>query len=330
MMEWNEYISQLLSSSKDFKNLTISIDGGKTKTEIPPIIQASVTMLDKMTAKQGQLNILVFPERIQSIFIFTLMKFFHNISAGKIQSSYDPTGFAPGEKLKVGNAVVEYLGTEERDGLLCVNIRLADMDKCSTPIKYLPIFQKVATNRKLSKWTKYVAERKALMAKIDIEVSGSEKLTSIAAMKTHMDSSIFAMTSVASAKELLSRCTIGADKVTKLFYISQCDYEGNLSNISPGQMAGNPAIVFASDLYAINAAADNNHPIQSVIIDGSNTAILAGQLDALDDLIQLNIPIVCITDVANSFELEPFTARGFNIWRWDNDSLTSNYMMLFH
>ena len=323
MMEWNEYISQLLSSSKDFENLIISIDGGKTKTEIPPIIQASVTMLDKMTAKQGQLNILVFPERIQSIFIFTLMKLFHNISAGKIQSSYDPTGFAPGEKLKVGNAVVEYLGTEERDGLLCVNIRLADMDKCSTPIKYLPIFQKVATNRKLSKWAKYVAERKALMAKIDIEVSGSENLTSIAAMKTHMDSSIFAMTSVASAKELLSRCTIGADKVTKLFYISQCDYEGNLSNISPGQMAGNPAIVFASDLYAINAAADNNHPIQSVIIDGSNTAILAGQLDALDDLIQLNIPIVCITDVANSFELEPFTARGFNIWRWDSDSLTS-------
>ena len=60
MMEWNEYISQLLSSSKDFKNLTISIDGGKTKTEIPPIIQASVTMLDKMTAKQGQLNIHIY------------------------------------------------------------------------------------------------------------------------------------------------------------------------------------------------------------------------------------------------------------------------------
>ena len=154
MMEWNEYVSQLLSSNKDFEDLTISIDAGKTKTEIPPIIQASVTMLDKMIENQGQLNVLVFPERVQSIFIFTLMKLFHNITVGKIQSSYDPTGFEPGEKLKVGNAVVEYLGTEERDGSLCVCIRLADIDKYSTPIRYLPIFQKVSTKRKLSKWAK--------------------------------------------------------------------------------------------------------------------------------------------------------------------------------
>ena len=68
MMEWNEYISQLLSSNKDFENLTISIDDEKTKVEIPPIIQASVTMLDKMIEKQGRLNVLVFPERVQSIF----------------------------------------------------------------------------------------------------------------------------------------------------------------------------------------------------------------------------------------------------------------------
>ena len=322
MMEWDEYISQLLSSSKDFDNLMISIDDGKTKTEIPPIIQVSVTMLDKMIENQGRLNVLVFPERVQSIFIFTLMKLFHNISEGKIQSRYDPTRFAHGEKLKVGNAVVEYLGTEERDSRLYMLIRLADIDKLSTPFSGLPIFQKVSTNRKLSKKAKFEAELKALKAKHDEETSGSKKLASIAAMKTHMKSSIFAMTSVASARELLSHCLIGKDKVTKLFYISQCDYEGNLRNISPGQMSGNPAIVFASDLYAINAAVENNNPIQSVIIDGSNASVLAGQLDALDDLIQFNIPIVCITDVANSFELEPFSARGFNIWRWGSDSLT--------
>lgn len=321
-MEWNEYVSQLLSSNKEFEGVSISVDGGKTKTEIPPVIQASVIMLDKILERQGHLNVFVFPERVQSIFIFTLMKVFHNISVGKIQSSYDPTGFAPGEKLKVGSAIVEYIGTEEREAQLYVNLRLADIDKCSIPIRYLPVFQKVSTKKKLSKKVKYEAERKALVAQIDETVSGSGKLASTAVMKTHMDSSIYAMTSVASVKELLSHCTIGSYKATELFYISQCDYEGNLHNISPGQMTGNPAIVYASDLYAIKSAAENHHPMQSIIIDGSNATTLDGQMDALDDLIRLNIPIVCITDVANSFQLGPFADRGFNIWRWDNNSLT--------
>ena len=140
MIEWNEYIYHLLSSGKDLDNLNISLDNGRTKTQIPPLIRASIIMLDKITEHQGQFNVLVFPERIQSIFIFTLMKLFHNISSGKIQSNYDPTGFEVGQKLKVGNSIVEYLGVEERDGQTCVNIRLADLDKSSTPIRYLPIF----------------------------------------------------------------------------------------------------------------------------------------------------------------------------------------------
>lgn len=108
-MEWNEYISYLLSSDNYLDSLFISLDEGQTETEIPPIIKSSIFMLDKMIEKQGRLNVLVFPEKVQSIFIFTLMKLFHNISSGKIRSNYDPTGFTPGEKLKVGNAVVEYL-----------------------------------------------------------------------------------------------------------------------------------------------------------------------------------------------------------------------------
>lgn len=322
MIEWNEYVAYLLSSGKDLDNLNISLDNGRTKTEVPPLIRVSVTMLDKMIEHQGRLNVLVFPERIQSIFIFTLMKLFHNISSGKIQSNYDPTGFKSGEKLKVGNSVVEYLGVEERNGQTCVNVRLADMDKCSTPIKYLPIFQKVSTKRKLSKWSKYVVDRKTATAAFDADATGNEKLAYAADMKTHMDSSIFTMTSIAATKEQLPGCIIGEKKVTSIFYIAQADYEGKISNISPGQMAGTPAIVFTSDLYAISSAAEEGHPIQSIIIDGSNTNILMGQLDALDALLRLNIPIVCITDMANSFELEPFTARGFNIWRWDNDCLT--------
>lgn len=322
MIEWNEYLNRLLSEEIDFDNLIISFDEGSVSTEIPPIIKASISMLDKMIEHQGRLNLLVFPEKTQSIFIFTLMLLFHNISQGKIKSNYDPTGFVVGEKLKVGNAIVEYLGMEYRNDSVCLMIRLADVDNCSAPIDILPIFQKVKTKRRLSKFKQYISARKAALAAMYGAGNSSEKIAYVSEMKTHMDSSIFTMTSISAVKEQLSNCKVNGEKLTSIFHIAQADYEGNITNISPGQLSGVPAIVFTSDLYAINEAVKNGAPVQSIMIDGSNMNALIKQLDALDELISLNIPIVCITDIANSFELSPYSARGFNIWRWDKESLT--------
>lgn len=322
MIEWNDYIANLLSSDTEFESLTISLEEGCATSEIPPLIKVSNLMLDKMIENQGRLNVLVFPERAQTFFLFTLMKLFHNISSGKIKSNYDPTNFKIGDKLKVGNALVEYLGTEARKGKLCICIKLADMTNYSAPIEHLPIFQKTNTQRRLSKFAQYAVARKEALASLSLTANENEKLIHVADMKTHMNSSIFAMTTIAGVKRQVLDCKIGGKKVTDIFYMGQANYTGEISNIGAGQMAGIPAIVYASDLYAIKAAAENGKQIQSVIIDGSNLGQLNNQLDALDQLLHLNIPVVCITDVVNSFELERLSLRGFNIWRWDRDSLT--------
>jgi len=217
LIEWNEYINQLLSSDTDFDNITISLDEGACSTEVPPIIKASIVMLDKMIEHQGPLNLIVFPEKMQSAIIFTLMKLLHNISSGKIKSSYNPTDFKVGEKLKVGNAVVEYLGIEVRDGNRCLLIKMADIDKCSAPIDVLPIFQRVETKRRLSKYAQYVTAKKAALAAMHGDTKGSEKIAYVSEMKTHMNSSIFTMTSVAAIKEQLSSCMIDGEKATKIF-----------------------------------------------------------------------------------------------------------------
>ena len=73
MMEWQEYISRILADSASFDGISLSF-GEAEEFAVPPIIKASVLMLDKMLEHQGQFNILVFPERIQSIFIFTIVK----------------------------------------------------------------------------------------------------------------------------------------------------------------------------------------------------------------------------------------------------------------
>ena len=321
-MEWEEYVSSLLLKGGEYKDMSISMNGGQTVTEMPPIITASILMLESMETKKGNLNILVFPEKAQSFFFFTIMKLLHSISSGVIQSDYNPSDFVPGEKLKVGNAIVEFVELEEINNHTRMKIRVAEGMTNSSPIEYCPVFQKVQTKRGLSKWPKYVEERKKAWAVMSQDTSINQKISYVSNMKTHMKSSVFIMTSVTAARGQIVRSLINGNDITEIFYIGQTNYEGTISNISSGQMTGTPAVVLASDLYSILAAAENNHSIQSVIIDGSNVKALSGQLDALDELIRLNIPIVCVTDTADSFELEGLSERGFHIWRWDDKSLT--------
>ena len=60
----------MTSHENDFDGITLSLDGGASVIAVPPIIRASVLMLDKMLENQGKRQIIVFPERNQSTFIF--------------------------------------------------------------------------------------------------------------------------------------------------------------------------------------------------------------------------------------------------------------------
>ena len=326
-MEWHDYVAQLLSQESGFDGISLSFEDDAHSVGVPPIIKASVLMLDKMVEHQGKFNILVFPERIQSIFIFTLVKLLHNIAEGQIKRAYDPDAFTPGEKLKLGNAVVEFAGVEETEKGRRMRIKVLDSGTdliISAPIEYFPLFQLTNTQRRLSNITQYVAEKKKIEAQMDCLSTDEKFLKLLADYRTHMDSSIVNMTSVINAKELFSVCKLCGQNINELLLVGQTDYEGTVRNIGAGQLSGTPAIVLASDLYMIRAMAERGHPIQSIIIDGSNSNALLSQIDALDDLMRLGVSITCVTDIVNSFDLQPFLDRQFNLWRWDETSITDH------
>lgn len=193
-MEWQDYVSQLLSSRSSFDEISLSFDDSGETFSVPPIIKTSILMLDKMQSNRGRFNILVFPERIQSIFIFTLVELLYSISEGRIDSSYDPDAFEPGEKLRFGTAVAEFVGTEERDGQKCMILQLADL-KTSAPIDYFPLFQKTHA-QKLSKYRVFNEAQKNAHAQLICMSPDEKHLKLLADYKTHMDSSIVNMTSI--------------------------------------------------------------------------------------------------------------------------------------
>lgn len=322
MVDWREYIKRILNSESDLDGLQLLFGAEHVPTGIPPMIKASVSLLDMMQEKQGIYNVLVFPEKVQTIFIFTLAKLLHNIFVGRIKRDYDPRKFQRGERLRLGKAVVEFVEVEERDNLICLKFRTAESMTVSTPIDLLPFFQKTSTNRKLSKYKQFYEEKLAAEARYTKTTSAEQTLAVLADYKTHMESSIFYMTSVINTKELLRNTSLCGRKISDVILLGQADFTGAIRNLGTGQLAGKPAIVLASDLYTINAAIESGCPAQSVIIDVSNSGNIDSQADQIDELIRKGIPITCVTDTVNSFELETLRMRGFNIWRWDESSIT--------
>lgn len=321
MIDWKEYVDQLLAKNCAFDGMEISFVQEKKSICVPPMVKASILMLDRMVEKQGKFNLFIFPERSQSIFLFALMKVIHNISEGRIEKGYDPASFSAGDKLKFGNAVFEFMHTTRKGEKDFIKIRFSDMTY-EAPVSMLPLFQKVDTKRRLSSYDKFVAAKKKVTA-ADRELSEPDRaLKVLSDYRTHLESSVVYVTTLSHTRELLDDCRINRHELKDLLVIGQTDYQGNVQNITAGQLQGNaPAMILAADLYNV-CSVKENCPVQSVVIDGSNISSFTNQIDALDDLIKEGIPVVCVTDTVNSFDLEMFRIRGFNIWRWDADSLT--------
>ena len=322
MMEWSEYIEELLSEPDGIDRIRLSFDSGNTIMPIPPIIKASVFLMDKMVKNQGNRQIIVFPERLQTTFIFVLMRVIHHIFVGKIEGHYVPENFIPGEKLKLGNAVVEYLGIEEKNGKQYIELQLSDVDKFSAPIDSLPMFQKTDTRLPISTKQKFNSEKNRIFKDNQNLNKANLQTNLLKNFKTHMTSSVYYISSVAFIKEQLLSLRICDIKVSDLLFIGQTNYDGKITNVGAGQLAGIPAIVLSSDLYAVNSSLECGNPAQSVMIEISNINSILSQLDVLDKLIQKRIPVIFVTDIINSFDLSELVKRGFNIWRWNRDNLS--------
>ncbi|MFD1402998.1 DrmE family protein [Robinsoniella peoriensis] len=304
-------------------DITLSFDGGKTIIPVPPIDKVSIFMLDKMFETQGTRQIFVFPERKQTALVFVLARVIRNICSGKVEKDYTPEKFIPGEKLKLGNVVVEYLGVEEKAEKKYMILHFSNMDKHSAAISALPMFQKTDTKRPISSYEKYVSEKKRILTEYQSLEVGKIQANTLLEYKTHIASSIYYVGSVASVKEQMLSLRILGCKASDLLLIGQSNYEGEITNIGTGQLAGTPAIILSSDLYAVNSSLERGNPVQSIIVEVSNINLIISQLDVLDELLRKKVPIVFFTDTVNSFDFTMFSVRGFNTWRWNAESLTS-------
>ena len=324
MLSWNEYIEELLSTPTVLDNM--SLQYGDNAIAVSPIVKASIQMLESMIETEGRHNVFVFPEIKELLYEFVLSKIVFNVAAGKINITYDPHTFKPGQKLKYKNCVIEFDRYVERDfdGKERIYIRFSDGGTYGLPPEIAPIFQIADSDTKRFSKSKafydvYSAKRALEEAKALPE--NRNIIEALTDYKTHLDGSIFLITNVKNAKEYFDQTFINGIPLKDVLLIGKVQTDGSIDSCYPGQLSGNPAIVLASDLYSVINAIGQGAKVQSIIINSSQNTVIDNQLDTLDDLSREEFPILCLTDTSNSFELDVLLDRGYNVWRWDANSL---------
>lgn len=325
MLEWSDYLKRVIESETVMDSFKLSCNG--ETMHISPIVKASILMLEDMTANQGNRNIFVFPEIDHALKEFLISKVVFDITAGKIQMSYDPKKFQKGQILKYKGCSVEFEKIETgEDGFTRIFVRFSDGMSYGVPIEFAPYFQ-ISDSKKLSTYKRFKTKYSASDAKKAFENPALAKsfIETLENHKTHLNGSVFYVSAVKYSREFLSSALIDGKKVSEILYMAQANGDGDLSNLSAGQLSGNPAIIIASDLYAVQNAIAKGVVPQTIIVDVSQPNMVDKQLDVFDALGRRGLPIVCVTSTANSFELSTLTTdRHYNIWRWDHDSITES------
>lgn len=318
------HIKDLISQNSDLDNMQISLTSGFTSFKIPSLIKASILGNDELLSIGSTKNLFVLPEADELSYIFAFLKVIHDILNGKINKSYSPADLPIGTHLLLGKSIVEFAGLVKKDNQDMVNIRASD-GQWLLRLDNLPFLQKTDNTRPLTKINPFREE--IINARNELKVissSGHWKLA-LEAYLTYLHSSTMIVAPARKTRELIKCTEISGSQLSDLLLIENANYDGSVSSKS-GKLKGTPAVITAIDLYQVLEVINKSHPVQSIIVKIENSNSFNKQLDALDKLLEKDIPVLCITDSANYMDMRSLLDRNFNVWNWNTD-LTRDYLI---
>ncbi len=316
-MNWAEYLAEILEHDKSLDDIKVNMDG--LNVNLPEIVKASVIMEEKMNHNQGNKNVFVFPDGEQIPFLLMLSKVIHNVISGKVDNKYSPDQFKAGQLLKIGNCITQFLGIGDslvNPGSPMIFLKFSNVDRFGCPLEMAPYFQVTDTKKRLSKKALYDKEKKKIEADSSV---GKKTINYLKALLTHIGESVVYISTVADSERKAGELKICDEQLFQYLLVAKADYEGGL-RFYKGKYVGTPALIFSSQISYVNEVISRGNKVQSVVIN-LNECDINSQLDDLDYLLQKKLPILCVVDTIKSMDLAVLKNRGFNIWRWDADSI---------
>lgn len=318
-MNWLELNNYFTKSYPFFDKITVDVSDGNSGYTLHPVIKLSAALaLKTIESPNNNKLIILLPNRLDSSIWLSVL-----CTLGVMQYEFNQNiaasiAFRQGQKLLVGNCVVEFIEEYDRDNTKLLCVRCSD-GKYSIHQDRILHFQPADTRRPLSPMKKVVATY------LNADMNGS-RLDRILGIKSYDNMALFNeyllfISKIGNSESFIRNNTINDAKIADLFMWGKIDSHGDLLKLKTEQIDAQPTCIVSSDLFgAAIYIAKNQQRNKGVIIDGS--AGFVNHLQILDDvLINRNIPIVVITDLFDSTTLGHLIERGFKIWQWNNKNI---------
>lgn len=332
--EWNEYIDSLINNPMVIDDILLEIDG--SSGTFPPIIKATLSLIEELYNAGTKKNIFVFPDLDNIIPLLIVSYIIRSMETGKIRKNYNPQNFIPGEIISYKGCRVQYLGEDIHRGRQCLLLKTSDVDKMIVPIELLPVFNH-SNARSLSSTKKYDSVKEEVKAKhneiagIEAEQSkiNNEFLFSLKQHRCHLSKTIGHVGQVTKLKQQIDNIRINDQRINELLYLCQIANDGELREIYSANIEGTPSIITSNSLYAIQQFDRSLYSLESLFIEIYQETDIEAQLPDLDTLSDSNIPINYFVKTADSTALHHLIKRGFLVWRWDGHNLTDTLCRSF-
>jgi hypothetical protein len=307
-LSWETVSEELLATNSVFDGWQLSMPGNTEYLPVPGIVKLTLKLMDNAFAKGMNKLIIVYPERTYLPSLTVILQAVSDIISGRLRTAHARYLFQPGQKLKVYNYVCEFVSVEKKNDKDMICVKFSDVNGFY-PIEKAPVFQQTDTRRKLSKFPGSLINNNKNDSAFDM----------LEAKKTILTDSIYYITSTGNFKETFSDIKINGKNILDLLLSGTINTENNIKVMNKGQIDGTPALVFTNNLYSLAGYLSENS--RYIFIDINNDSIVNSQLDALDNIINRNIPVVVVVDAVNSFNLGALEDRDFLTLRWDKNSI---------
>ena len=260
----------------------------------------------------------------------TLLSFEYQLQAAGSTPSRPSTSssFKPGDKLKMGNAVVEFVRTNTDTGGIVVRYEPKRPLTHTLTYEQSILLQKTDSKRRLASSSLFNKERKKLNALIRTR---GNVINDLSNKMTYANTTVIYVGALNRFSNYCAETLVDGTGLSNLALSAHIELamESNACQLKPlgrGQYSGVPSLAISSNPYALlditNLDDDARSHVGAVIIDTDNLdAFIERNMEYFRILQDMAIPIFVIVSNANSAAAATIRSEGFFEWRWDYRTL---------
>lgn len=238
------------------------------------------------------------------------------------------SGFVSGDKLKMGNAIVEYVDVSETTGGAIVLYNPKSPIRRTLTLEQSLLLQKTDSNRRLSSQKKFSEELKAIKKKTDSVQSNVKLINELRRKKTYSSTTVVYVGALNKTEQFCKQTTVEESSLSDFLLCSRIEWDSetgvpHYSLIGRGQYSGVPSLAIAYDLKDVIALDDSSlEAIKAIVVDVDNLdAFIISNIEEVRILRDRSIPVLVIVSNASFEAALPLRKEGFLEWRWDDRTL---------